>query len=208
MNIFFDLDGTLIDSKTRLYRLFSDLVPEINLSFEEYWDLKKEQINHKSIILDLFKLDEAFYYRFSQNWMKNIESPNYLSFDEPFAGTESFLFTLAENHCLVLVTHRQYPEMVYRELERFNLLAPFKMILVSQQKTDKKTLIQENIRVTENDWIVGDTGIDIQCGKELRIKTAAVLSGFLSETQLKKYNPDLIGNFVTDLNFNNWNQKD
>ena len=36
MNIFFDLDGTLLDSKERLYYLFQHLVPECKFSFEEY----------------------------------------------------------------------------------------------------------------------------------------------------------------------------
>ena len=44
MKIFFDLDGTLINSKMRLYSLFQELVSASNLSFDEYWNLKKKKL--------------------------------------------------------------------------------------------------------------------------------------------------------------------
>ena len=47
MNIFFDLDGTLIDSKLRLYSLFQKLVPESILTYDEYWKYKMNKISHQ-----------------------------------------------------------------------------------------------------------------------------------------------------------------
>ena len=34
MNVVFDLDGTLIDSRPRMHALFADLVPESDLAFD------------------------------------------------------------------------------------------------------------------------------------------------------------------------------
>ena len=50
MNIIFDFDGTLIDSKERLFKLFSFLVPQSNLDFKAYWELKKQGIGHAEIL--------------------------------------------------------------------------------------------------------------------------------------------------------------
>ena len=54
VNIFFDLDGTLLDSRKRLYKLFQDLVLESNLTIDEYWELKRNKINHKTILIEKF----------------------------------------------------------------------------------------------------------------------------------------------------------
>ncbi|GAB7261216.1 hypothetical protein DaDZ19_28830 [Dickeya ananatis] len=54
MNIFFDFDGTLIDSKLRQYELFCKLVPESHFSYEEYWDIKRNRINQEKLLVDFF----------------------------------------------------------------------------------------------------------------------------------------------------------
>ena len=54
MNIFFDLDGTLVDASERLYCLFCDLIPECTFTKEEYWDLKRNKINHQKILEKYF----------------------------------------------------------------------------------------------------------------------------------------------------------
>ena len=53
INIFFDLDGTLIDASERLYKLFIDLIPDCKLTKQEYWSLKRQNIKHKTIIENL-----------------------------------------------------------------------------------------------------------------------------------------------------------
>ena len=58
MKIFFDLDGTLIDSKLRMYNLFQELVPQSNLTFVEYWEYKKNKFSqgaHKARFRWFFK---------------------------------------------------------------------------------------------------------------------------------------------------------
>jgi phosphoglycolate phosphatase len=72
MNIFFDLDGTIFDSKERLYRLFQELVPQSNLTFEEYWSLKRNKIGHKTIIANYFK--DIDFIQFEKKWMELIET--------------------------------------------------------------------------------------------------------------------------------------
>ena len=52
--------------------------------------------------------------------------------------------------------------------------------------------------MSKNDWIIGDTGKDIETGQQLGIKTGAVLSGFLNLKSLLLYKPDLIINNIIE----------
>ncbi|RQO39113.1 HAD family hydrolase [Chryseobacterium sp. KBW03] len=199
MNIFFDLDGTLIDSRQRLYQLFQSLVPTSELSFDEYWALKRNKTSHKEIILSKFNYSNEQYSDFEKKWMSEIELEKWLQLDTPFEGIVDVLILLSKNHDLFVVTARQSESIALEQIKSFGWENIFTKILVTQQQQEKHDLIKNAVRVTPEDWFIGDTGKDIQTGKLLGIKTAAVLSGFLSKESLLPYQPDIIINTVLDL---------
>ena len=199
MNIFLDLDGTLIDSKMRLFLLFNFLVPNSKYSYDEYWNLKQNKISHKEILKNNYGYSENQYIAFQEKWMNEIEKDNWLQFDKPIKGAIETLTSLTKNNSLFLVTARQSKLLLTRQLKDLGLFDIFKMILVTEQKIDKYDLIIGNVEVSNNDWIVGDTGKDIETGKKLGIKTIAVLSGFMNKVSLNAYNPDFILNNINEL---------
>jgi phosphoglycolate phosphatase len=192
MNYFFDLDGTLIDSKQRLYKLFCYLNSDINISYENYWDLKKQKISHREILINRIGYTDSQFLVFQNEWMSEIENKKWLKFDQPFEGMSELLNTLSKNNTLFLVTARQSKRNVLEQIKNFGWLSYFKEILVTRQKVEKYQLILKHTKVSPNDYIIGDTGKDIETGKKLGIRTIAVLSGFLSENSLLKYKPDYI----------------
>src|SRR5690606_29810640 len=99
-----------------------------------------------------------------------------------------------------VVTARQSYNKTVVQLNSFGISSYIKELLVTQQRKTKEVLIRENnrITVTESDWFIGDTGNDIKVGKNLGIRTAAVLSGFMSQEKLLSYQPDIILNSITD----------
>ncbi|MEJ5268104.1 MAG: HAD hydrolase-like protein [Bacteroidales bacterium] len=197
MNIFFDFDGTLIDSHRRLYELFQFLIPESTLSFNEYWDLKRNQIDHKTILKKYFGINNS--QPFEKEWMKKIETKKYLDLDKPHEGvTEYLIYLKNKNLSLYLITDRQLPRGVYYQLNKFGWVNFFDAILITAQKYSKEDLIKPLISTNKADYIVGDTGKDILTGKNLKIKSIAVSNGFLSKEILEKYRPDAIYNKVTD----------
>ncbi|KAB1232133.1 HAD family hydrolase [Chryseobacterium viscerum] len=198
MNIFFDLDGTLIDSRQRLYQLFQSLVPTSELSFDEYWALKRNKISHKEILLSKFNYSNEQYSDFEKKWMSEIELEKWLQLDTPFEGIIDVLIPLSKNHDLFVVTARQSESIALEQIKSFGWENIFTKILVTQQQQEKHDLIKNAVRVTPEDWFIGDTGKDIQTGKLLGIKTAAVLSGFLSKESLLPYQPDIIIDTVLD----------
>lgn len=201
MNIFFDLDGTLLDSRERLYQLFQHLVPDSKLSFDDYWKLKRNKIGHKEILKKHFSYEDATFELFETTWLNKIELVEWLALDKPFVGINNYLIELKDKHDLYVVTARQFEHTVEQQIIQNGWQGIFKKILVTNQKKEKYDLIKENVKLSKNDWFVGDTGKDIQTGKALGIKTAAVLSGFLSKERLEEYHPDIIVDYVLNLSF-------
>jgi phosphoglycolate phosphatase len=125
--------------------------------------------------------------------MELIETPEYLKLDKKIPGIHNNLNSLQQYADLHLCTSRQMRQATLNQLETLNLLQFFKHVMVTEKKCDKELLIIEKItNLNHRDWLVGDTGNDIQVGKILNIKTCAVLSGFMSLENLRNYGPDLI----------------
>ena len=193
MNLIFDLDGTLIDSRMRLYSLFRHLVPETSFSFSEYWRLKRNKVSHQQILADRFGFDGVAIERFTKNWMDLIETPEFLGLDVSIPGIDQALERLQERARLHVCTARQHRTSALEQIERFALSTFFDHVLVTEQTESKQALISARVPgLGAQDWMIGDTGHDIQAGKTLGIKTCAVLSGFQNRAILSGYAPDLI----------------
>jgi phosphoglycolate phosphatase len=201
INIIFDLDGTLIDSKPRLYHLFQRLVPASKLSHDDYWAFKQNKVSNETILANEFGFDEVETQNFMANWMKNIEAPEFLAYDKRLPRLNETLERLNKLAALHICTARQDRQSAVDQLDRLGLLSFFNTVMVTGQKKSKHELIAASISgLSPQDWMIGDTGKDIQVGHSLGIKTCGVLSGFLSEKSLRPYKPDLILLTVADFN--------
>jgi phosphoglycolate phosphatase len=192
VNLVFDLDGTLIDSRPRLYRLFQQLAPDSTLTHETYWAFKQDKISNETILAQQFGYTTAAIGSFVDAWMDLIEAPEFLALDSNFPGMAETLERLRGQAVLHVCTARQHRQPALDQLERLGLLGYFSSVLVTQQRHDKQELIAAIPGLGTDDWILGDTGKDVQIGRALNMKTCAVLSGFLSEKSLLAYQPDLI----------------
>ena len=200
MKIVFDLDGTLICSKKRLYELFCDLVETKELTFDSYWKLKFLGNTNQDILKNEFKYSEDEIELFVNNWMKNIERDKYLEMDTLINGAESFLCEISKSNKLYICTARQSLSQATKQLNKLGVLDFFQEVFVTEQKkTKKQLLIDSDLNFSIEDWFVGDTGHDIMTGKDLGMTTYAVLSGFMSKAKLQLYSPDFIVNDITFL---------
>lgn len=200
--IFFDLDGTLLDSKNRLYNLFCELVKNNDiLNKQQYWNLKRFGKNHEKILTDIYGFDEKLIEEFQYKWMKNIEKDSFLSQDTLYSGILELLENLStKGFHIVIITNRQSKPATVKQLTRLKIFRFIDRLLVTEQVIDKTALIKLHYEKLESDDIlVGDTGTDIQVAKNLNIKSIAVCAGFRNESYLRQYIPDYILPYATNL---------
>lgn len=197
--VFFDLDGTLLDAKERLFRLFKHLMPESQLSFDEYWSLKKTGMSHAIILKERYSYGPDKIEKFTNDWMRLIENKEWLKYDVPVEGATELLESLNEKKVqLYIVTNRQKKDLAYSQIKQLKWDSFFQEILVTEQKITKSAMMAPYI-VNRNDcYLVADTGADIKEGKLLKIRTVAITTGFLGAEKLQEYDPDLMINDITE----------
>ncbi len=202
MKIFIDLDGTLVDPTDRIFGIFKNLVPECQLSKNDYWKLKKNGMSNHSILQKRFNYLNNQIKDFHDKWMLKIEEINWLRKDKLFNGVKESLKQLNNTSELYLLTNRRKTNLVYSQLKNLNIDIYFKEILVAGKLG--KSEILKKITLNKQDWIIGDTVDDIKVGKNNNILTASVSSGVSSKDYLLKNNPDLILDYFTEFKANYW----
>ncbi|MGN0014152.1 MAG: HAD family hydrolase [Candidatus Gastranaerophilaceae bacterium] len=196
MKIFFDLDGTILDASDRLYCLFCDLIPECKFSKDEYWQLKRNKVNHKMILEKYFP--EYDFETFNTRWLELIETDKYLSLDKIYIGVYELLEKLQKNNEIYLLTARQSKEKLFEELERLNLEKYFNEILVTENKKTKKDLL-EMLNLNDNDIFITDMGKDVQTAQSAGIRSVAVTYGFMCREKIKEYEPTYIRDSIEEI---------
>jgi len=202
MKLIFDLDGTLICPKERMYKLFSDLTRNESIDFENYWNIRYSGLNNIDILQNQLKYSNKELDTFYHAWMEKIESDYYLAMDIALPGVVDFLKDCGKNNDLYICTNRQSIEQLIKQLERLCIIDFFHRIFITENKVSKADLLlKSDILFTDKDWIIGDTGNDITTGKTIGVKTCSVLSGIMSKTNLMVYMPDLIIENVVHFDF-------
>lgn len=192
MTIFLDFDGTLIDSRYRVYKLFTDLSKQNVLGFDEYWHFKRDMQSNEWLLEHILGFNHGDIQMFRIEWFKNIESPEYLKYDVLFEFTLSTLRALADgDYKCVLITARQSKTQAIQQLMDLEIYSFFDDVLVTGGSKSKLDVLSA-YTVATDDLLIGDTGLDVQTAKSLGIKSVAVLTGFRNRVTLESYNPDYL----------------
>ena len=202
--LYFDLDGTILDIRCRLYSIYVDIVKELNgaaLSEEVYWKAKREQLPEELIAKRSNIESLPKYIRLRK---ARIELPKYLECDKLIPQALESLSELSKNNRMMLVTLRKSKQNLYQQLRKFKIEPLFDGVLVGDDGEErwrsKAKIISNDSRFEPRDCsIVGDTEADILAGKNLNIITIAVLSGIRSEKKLLLNHPDYVIDDVTQL---------
>jgi len=205
---FFDLDGTLIDIKDKVYQAHVNACLKNNqlpLQKETYWELKRNKINEEKIVNfspDIFK-------KYNEFRIMNLEDEATLELDSVFPGVKGLLKKLNnQNNILFLITRRKHSDRLKKELKKLHLIKYFQYILTLFPKKNKENIngkmmiiqSKENIyKDYKEKIIIGDTEDEIECGKMLSFKTVSVTNGMRNLKILKGFNPDYLFDSVKDL---------
>ncbi len=203
--IFFDLDGTILDTKEayiesarEAFKATGQLIPESSLALEI-----PKRLEQKLPFDDIVKVDRKAFLDVFLNTFYAISQIK----SKPITGAIKTLEMLSKKSKLSVITMRYAPkEVINAELEHFGLSKYFTHIVTAldthKPKPSPEALIKavSVMGVQMRDcMIVGDSVIDIKAGEAAGAKTAAVLSGLYSHEELLKENPNYILNDLTEL---------
>jgi phosphoglycolate phosphatase len=195
VKLFCDLDGTLIDVSVRHYKIYTEVTEQFNgkpLDKKTYWHLKRSKATWPELLpksgLSADKVEE-----YLEEFRKKIEDPEYLRIDKLVPGALEAIGLLATKYECYLLSLRRKQENLRAQLGWLDLAPHFTKILSGHSESDGVDVKVPLIRQTLGDdkgVIIGDTEADIVTGKQLGLKTVAVLSGLRSRELLEVMQPD------------------
>lgn len=196
--IFFDLDGTIVDSREAYYeaartafRAIGQEPPQTKAALEI-----PRRLERKQPISGLIKGDaQKFLHVYLKAYYDVTQEKT-----TPFPNVSRMLKTLSSRAKLALITMRAVPkESIINELEHFRIAKYFNYVVTAldtyKPKPSPEALLKsvKALDVQTSDCvIVGDSINDVKAGKAAGVKTIAVLSGLFHREDFVMEHPDLI----------------
>jgi len=204
--IFWDLDGPILDVSEKYYYVYRDILTGFNqrtLTKNEFWNYKRSK---KSLFDILSKTNsEKLLNKFSELWIKNIETYKYQKLDRLQNGALEILSKISNDNELVMVTLRRNRQRLLEQLDELNLKHYFKSILSSGEDLKPRWKIKFNLineyllnSHNHNHMIIGDTETDIVAGNNLGFYTIGLLCGIRNK-KLIDSKPDKLLNETLEL---------
>jgi phosphoglycolate phosphatase/pyrophosphatase PpaX len=204
-HICFDLDGTLVDSKTTILESTKAALDKLKIPH----DIPEEIFNNMigKHFVDIFielKMDtvdfEQFITIYKALYFDFIDS-SYL-----YPGVTETLKLLNEKNIKVSLLTTKVQEQADKIINHFGLRSSFDYVMGRREGLQHKPspepllFIYKELQVDPDETLmVGDTELDIQCGKNASAKTCGVTYGYRNKEQIEKEKPDFIISDFTDL---------
>ncbi|HEX7358545.1 MAG TPA: HAD-IA family hydrolase [Ignavibacteriaceae bacterium] len=194
----FDLDGTLVDSSKTIYNSTVYSLNKLGIKFnisEAEFALKIGQ--HFVDIFNAFDTDvpdfEKFITIYKINYFEQMEH------SEMYNGVEQTLNALKDRDIKISLLTTKIQDQAEKILEYFNLTKYFDLIMGRRDGIKHKPSPEPLLKICDdlnidikNTLMVGDTELDIQCGKNAGSYTCGVLYGYRTKELLEIENPDFI----------------
>ncbi len=203
MDILFDLDGTLLDVSRRHYSVYREILSRWTrapLPFADYWALKRTKTPLRDVLARSGA--EDLLESFGRVWLELIERPDYLEMDSMVARARDVLERLRESHRLGLVTLRQSPGALARQLRSLRLDELFQAVLVAgdaRTDTSSKARLIAAHQPPRGGWLVGDKEADIEAARALGLHSCAVTWGLRSRDFLRALRPEALADGVEEI---------
>ena len=194
----FDLDGTLVDSNKTIYEATAFTLRKLKINFnvdENSFALKIGQ--HFNDIFNAFNIDVPSFDEFI-----NIYKANYfeqMHYSTLYGGVEETLAALKNKNIKISLLTTKVQDQADKILEYFNLTKYFDLVMGRRDGIAHKPSPEPLLKIcsdlnveVKNTLMVGDTELDIKCGKNAGSFTCGVLYGYRTKELLELENPDFI----------------
>ena len=197
-HICFDLDGTLVDSRDTILRSTKAALDKLEINYKIDEDVFTNMIGKHFV--DIF--NEANIENVDFDEFILIYKSYYFDFIDSsvlYPGVIDTLKFLNEKQIMVSLLTTKVQEQADKIIDHFNLRASFDYVmgrrdgLAHKPSPEPLLYICNELKVDPSETLmVGDTELDIQCGKNAESKTCGVLYGYRNKEQIEKEKPDFI----------------
>lgn len=201
----FDLDGTLVDSSQTIFRATVYTLDKLGINSDI--DEKKFEAMIGKHFVDIFSElgvnvpdFELFIGIYKKNYFEQ------MIYSTLYPEVEETLEKIKESGNTVSLLTTKVQDQADRIIDYFNLRKYFDLVMGRRDgmkykpSPDPLLFICNELKVgLNNTLMVGDTELDIQCGKTAGAKTCAVLYGYRTEEMLKIHKPDYLINSISGI---------
>ncbi len=203
--VVFDLDGTLISSHETIYRATVHALDELKIKY----DMPEERFYtmiglHFEDIFQNFGFAVPSFNEFIDVY-KRIYF-DYIGYSKVYDGVEEILDKLVNKNIKVALLTTKGQDQAEKILEYFSLADKFDYIMGRRNGMAHKPSPEPLQKISsdlaiglEETLMVGDSEMDIQCGKNAGSKTCAVTYGYRTKSELEKSAPDFLVSAILGL---------
>lgn len=198
LHIVVDLDGTILDNKTRLFNSFKIAAKNKEVKFEEYLEFRRIGLSNYQI-LEQLGVSRNILESFQSDWLVLIESENMLELDSLFHGVKEWLQNLTSQAQISLCTARKTPESCITQLTNLGISGYFTNLGIVGNAEGKIEWIR-NLEKNTKIWYIGDTPTDLEISRAAGVNSILVSTGLWESSKLAALGPDIFVPKITDLN--------
>ncbi|MEM0136415.1 MAG: HAD hydrolase-like protein [Thermoplasmatales archaeon] len=196
VKLFFDLDGTLLNTWKRSYKAYTIATRNLKgmpISKSEFIKVKRDGISNADIMakskVPVDKLES-----FKEMIANNIEKDWLLNTDKLYRWVVPTLIQLTSHYEIFLLTSRKRYNGCLIQLQKLGINSFFKHLYITENKSD----ITKNL-LPKSSVIVSDTEDDIDLGNKSGLLTVGVTWGHRNESILRLKRPTYLTDSAKDL---------
>lgn len=205
MQLFINLDGTLLDVSRRYYAVYSDLLRQSGFTpFDAatYWSLKRLSIEESCIVGR--STCNGFVDDYLMQHPVLLENPAYLMLDSLQPGVKQQLGSWSEQHQIILTTSRREYQPLLAQLDYFAIRNSLSEVLVSAATdrywNNRQESIQQSLHKSRDAILICDSESGLLAARALNIRSVAISNGRRARRLLQQTQPDYLANKLEHIN--------
>lgn len=197
-SVVFDLDGTLVKSHNNIYKTMTAALDELKIQYSVPPDEFLETIGlHFADIFSRFGISVPDFEKFIAVY-KSLYF-EFINESELYPGVREAIDLLKEKEIKISLLTTKMQDQAEKILSHFKLENNFNYIMGRRAGIAHKPSAEPLLKICgdlgispANTLMVGDSEMDVQCGKNAGTKTCAVTFGYRSKESLMLQYPDFI----------------
>lgn len=196
--VVFDLDGTLISSHETIYKATNHALQEAGIKSVMP---EKEFFNMIGLHFEDIFREFGFAVPDFEHFLKIYKSIyfDYIGSSDVYYGVEELLNKLNEKKIKVSLLTTKGQDQAELILKHFSIFSNFDYVMgrrpgmAHKPSPEPLQRICEDLNISASETLmIGDSEMDIQCGKNAGSKTCAVTYGYRTRADLEKLSPDFL----------------